>query len=260
MNYQQETSYPTGNEPVKDNILNPSSGDSPSLVYIGQSSAFKPWSKRQKRLYQRLLSFEKEALGRGCQLFRVDLTSAREGDNKSLVRGFQELRRRIEKTFGYYIEYFKVETSEGHGVYHMVWAINANRAVWIPQEWLSERWGEIHGAKIVYIKRMKKDKHTVRNVGRYFAVQYLAGQSSFVRMSWSWWRARLAIGKGWSFLKTQMMRGFDISTWQGRSPFNKTLTYRDMLVAWDEILSRGWYRIANATIFISGRSLDIAFE
>ena len=242
-------------------IQNSTAKGLPSLVrvHIDQSSAFKPWDKQQKRCYQRLLSWCKEALGRGCQLFRVDLTTASGGDSGMLVRHFQELRRRVEKTFGYFIEYFKAETSEGNGVYHMVWAIKWDRAAWIPQSWLSKEWEVIHGAKIVYIRRMKGNKKSVKKVGRYFAIQYLAGQSSLVRISWSWWRARLAIGKSWSFLKSQLMRGFQASTWAGRSSFDRTLTYGDLLGAWDEILKKGWCVVANAIIFISGRSLDIAF-
>ncbi|MGA2466201.1 MAG: hypothetical protein ABSH06_17850 [Thermodesulfobacteriota bacterium] len=234
----------------------------PSLVrvHIGQSSAFNPWSKKQKRCYQRLLSWCKEAIGRGCQLFRVDLTTASGGDPGMLVRHFQELRRRVEREFGYYIEFFKAETSEGNGVYHMVWAIEGDRAAWIPQGWLSKQWKAIHGAKIVYIRRMKKNKKSVKKVGSYFTIQYFAGQSSLVRISWSWWRARLAIGKGWSFLKSQMMKGFETLTWLGRSQFDRTITYFDMLRAWDEILAKGWCVVGNAVIFISGRSLDIGFK
>jgi hypothetical protein len=193
-------------------------------------------------------------------MFRVDLTTSSKGDSKTLQRDFQYLRAEIEKKFGFYVEYFRVETSEGFGVYHMIWAIKWDKAVWIPQKWLSEEWEKIHGAKIVWISRMGKSYTSIKRVGRYFAVQYLAGQSSMVRISWSWWRGRLAIGKGWQFLKSQMMRGFESSTWLGKSPFERTITYKDLLESWDKILSEGICFVSNAVIFISGRNLDIGFK
>jgi hypothetical protein len=249
---------------LSDNFQGVSVPSSPSLVHIGRSGAFqrifKPWSKFVKRRYGQMLSWVKEARGRGCQLLRMDLTTASNIDKNTLKKHFQELRRRIEKKYGYRIEFYKIVTSEGFGVYHLILAIEWARAVWIPQAWLSEQWDKIHGSKIVYIRRMGNRKRDDTKVASYLCCQYLADQDKHVRVSWSWWRSRLAIGKSWNFLKRQIMSGFSVSSWMGRSPFNRLLTYQDLLRAWDEILSRGWSQVANATIFISNRSLDIVFQ
>jgi hypothetical protein len=75
------------------------------------------WSRQQRRVYGRLKSWCYEAKSRGCQLSRVDLTTAVGGPAHLLRRHLQELRRRVERDLGYKgVEMFVVETSEGNGV------------------------------------------------------------------------------------------------------------------------------------------------
>lgn len=69
----------------------------PSLVLYGHSSARKVWTRQQKRIFQRLTSWCMEATGRGCQLVRVDLTTANGGEAGKLRRHQQELRRRVRE-------------------------------------------------------------------------------------------------------------------------------------------------------------------
>ena len=84
--------------------------------------------KKQRRVFQRLVSWCFEAKSRDCQLSRVDLTTAVGGPAHLLRRHLQELRRRVERDLGYKgIETFVVETSEGNGVLHMVWAWAGSR-------------------------------------------------------------------------------------------------------------------------------------
>ena len=117
-----------------------------------------------------------EAKSRDCQLSRVDLTTAVGGPAHLLRRHLQELRRRVEQGLGYKgIETFVVETSEGNGVLHMVWAWAGDRQfITYYQKLLSETWATIHGAPIVFIRRMNLAKDSIRRVGRYFALQYLS--------------------------------------------------------------------------------------
>lgn len=48
---------------------------------------------------------------------------------------------------------------------------------------------------------MRLSKQDIRRVASYFALQYLANQGrALVRISWSWKRSRISIGKGWKFM------------------------------------------------------------
>lgn len=167
----------------------------------------KQWDTQLKRAYGRVLSFMNEGKGRGCQFLWLNLTTVK-GDLKNgekLTPHFKELRRRIERKTGYRIGYFKVETSEGGGVLHIILAIESKTAVWIGQRWLSAQWLEIHGAHRVWIGRIGCRDKDKRNISRYIVSQYMTGGqgSSFVRFSYSWWRTRLALGLGWAKLKKE---------------------------------------------------------
>lgn len=221
------------------------------------SSWFTTWNRQQKHIFQTLMSWMGEALGRSCQLFRVDLTTGPGGDSKLLGRHFQELRRRIERRQGYRIEYFKVETSEGNGVLHMVWAIELGRPAYVDQAWLSSEWVKIHGAHRVWIDRMGRSGNSVQRVARYIVSQYLAGQkaSALVRASWSWWRSRVSIGRAWRFMKREMR---DVTTsgisWTG---FDRSLPRSAIIETWNEVLRKGSCVIAGVKFFLQGRSLHM---
>jgi hypothetical protein len=62
-----------------------------------------------------------------------------------------EQKRRERKKSGKMVrfEYCKVKTNEGNWVLHVIF-----RGEYIPQEWLSKTWEELHGAKIVYIEKL----------------------------------------------------------------------------------------------------------
>ena len=217
--------------------------------YKGRSSN---WTKQQRRIFQRLTSWCYEAKSRNCQLSRVDLTTAIGGPAHLLRRHLQELRRRVERDLDYKgIETFVVETSEGNGVLHMVWAWVGDRQFIIDQKWLSEQWATIHGAPIVYIRWMNLAKDSIRRVGRYFAVQYLSDQrGALVRMSWSWKRSRFAIGKAWKFMCRalwQINRHRQACDWRHPQP---DLPFSDLLIAWENLLDRGWC-VLGSTLFVS---------
>ncbi len=200
------------------------------------------WTRKQRRVFQRLTSWCYEAKSRGCQLSRADLTTASGGPAPLLRKHLQELRRRVERDLGYPgIEMFVVETSEGNGVLHMVWAWAGDRSFIVDQKWLSQQWARIHGAPIVFIRRMNLGKDSIRRVGRYFALQYLADQrGALVRMSWSWRRSKFAIGKAWAFMVKVFRRGkrIRVSWTESEEPFRDT-TFPELLAAWEELLVDG---------------------
>src|SRR5438445_491267 len=78
---------------------------------------------------------------------------------RSLWKDHKELLRRVERTFGFKgVEHFGVETGEGLGVLHLLWAWQPRPgrrgvAFYIPQAWLSRTWAEIHGAPMVWVTR-----------------------------------------------------------------------------------------------------------
>jgi hypothetical protein len=134
--------------------------------------------KRKKaRAYHRLLSGFTRARYHGQPLRFMTLTTATGGSQEKLTRHFQTLRKRIKRAFGFKAEYWKINTSEGNGVLHIVY-----KGGFIPQSWLSNAWRQIHGAFIADIHLLKgKDKRIVN----YLVSQYLCKQP-FERMSWSW--------------------------------------------------------------------------
>jgi hypothetical protein len=225
---------------------------SPSLVDKCQSGT---WDRRQRRTFQRLKSWCTFTVARGYQLLRVDLTSSSESGANTLVADFKRLRRSAEKKFkGYSVEFFKVQTYEGHGVLHMVWAIKWDHAVWISQVWLSDEWARIHGAPVVFIRRMGSRKRG------YLAEQYLAGQSAIVRVSWSWWRTGLAIGGAWKLFCKECWKMDQGHTWTGTNEGVETLGYRDMIRGWEQVLSRGHWEYGGVIFFLSGRTIDMVYS
>ena len=268
--------------PENQSQVNPSvdlPGELPSLVYIDQTNASvthceavspvnqaklpltaKPsWCPKQRRTFQRIKTFLQMSVALGWQVIRTDLTSPVGSDARTLLRDFQELKRRVERRFRVHLYYYNIRTTEGNGVLHQVWGVDSGRPVYFPQAWLSEEWEKIRGAKIVYIKRMKSGKHHQARVARYCASQYLGGQTSIAHCSYSR-DLPLKLGEAWNFFKKEFRRGFAASSWCGLSPFVGVVTYVDMLRCWGELLDKGWCKISNAYFFISNRLVDVAYS
>jgi len=212
-------------------------------------------------VFQRLTSWCFEAVGRDCQLVRVDLTTATDGRADSLRLHLHELRRRVERHWRFpHVEMFVVETSEGNGVLHMVWAWLGNRSFYIPQGWLSDEWARIHGAPIVYVRKMAVSKKDIKCVGRYFALQYLSDQGgALVRMSWSWWRSRVALARGWEALKAAARKRSEASTWCGCNPDFETVTIEDLVRAWEALLREGTAVLGETCFTVMGRDVVEVF-
>jgi len=170
---------------------------------------------------------------------------------------WQLLRRMIERKWHCRILYFKIETSEGNGVYHMILAIKSNKAVYIPQKWLSKKWSKIHGAPVVYIARMD---HKLRSIGKYLVEQYLSGQDAIVRVSWSWWRSGISIGKAFRDFYCEIRNALLSGCVRGESRFSRIITYGEALKAWSVLLSKGSVVIAGAVFFINqDNKVDVGY-
>jgi hypothetical protein len=142
----------------------------------------------------------------------------------------------------------------------MVWAVKSEKPVWIPQRWLSQTWEGISGARIVYIKRVSRGKSNVKRIGRYCVQQYLAGQSAIVRVSWSWWRSAICLGKSFKEFYQECRKGFEAARMAGISPFTEDLTYGKMLGGWTKLLEQGYWYFGGAAFFLSGKSIDVGYE
>jgi hypothetical protein len=124
------------------------------------------------------------------------------------------------RKWGIKLEYWRVKTSEGYGVLHVLLS-----SPYIPQPWLKRNWQEIHGAEIVDIRMIKGKKRLTR----YLIGQYLSKQEDnyrdgkwcppiYSRQSWSW---------GWCF------RGF-VGVWKRILGYAESLA--QALRLWDSCL------------------------
>ena len=238
----------------------------PSLVVYGKipTSSIqvvkikREMNRQQKSVYGRLRSFLTETLARGCQQIRVDLTTADGGSSECLAEDHQELRKRVKRIFGYDVEHFQVQTREGNGVLHCVWAINNKGAVYIEQEWLADTWQKIHGARVVWIKRLSGELHRKR-AAIYLATQYLAGQDALVRMSYSWHKCKIALAKGWRQLRriyNKMQDTFLMVRAEGQGV---DVTFRDLINAWEALLREGAAMLGDFLCVIEDRNVVALF-
>lgn len=154
------------------------------------------WSRSQKRGYHRSMTMMHYWQSNGYQVLWICLTGAVESVSKRLAYDHGLLRSQVCRSFGFEgIEHFQVRTSEGNGVLHVLWAWKPadgmrKRRFWIPQRWLSEQWLRLHGASIVWIKKVSVVQESAgRKISRYCISQYCGEQSGYEYMSWSWHRS-----------------------------------------------------------------------
>jgi hypothetical protein len=101
------------------------------------------------------------------------------------------LKKRIERQLRFPgVEYICVDTREGHGVLHMIWAWkDPDRtrvaSFYIPFDWLQAAWRDIHGAFHVNLKRIGAADRDAKRLSRYIVAQYCGGQNALVRVSQS---------------------------------------------------------------------------
>jgi len=188
---------------------------------LDKSYTFGKWSKKQKRGYHRIQSCLRYWQAHGYQVLWVTLTTAEGGDASRLAYHHQILRQRIERHLGYKgLQHFQVQTTEGNGVLHIFWAWKAakgfrQRPFWVSQAWLSSQWQDIHGAPIVWIKRVKGGRRSRNRLSRYCICQYVTDQSGYKNMSWSWKRTfGFPLVRCWQWFKRHIKE--DLLQWWDR--------------------------------------------
>ena len=138
------------------------------------------YTKKQRRAFQRLMSGLTVGKSRRERLRFLTLTSSPESVGRSLNADFRALKMRIFRKFHFKMKYWKIRTNEGNGVLHVVF-----RGKYLPQEWLSQQWADIHKSPIVDIRSLRETRKGVTGIVFYLVGNYLSKQS-FERMSWGY--------------------------------------------------------------------------
>ena len=158
---------------------------------VPRERPFPEWTRKHWLIRRTILDRLRLWQWNGYQSLWVTLTSAPGSPIDRLRGDFQVLRKRASRklAFGLF-EYVCVDTLEGHGVLHMIWAYKdpdprKRASFFVSFDWLQAQWNEIHGAFHVNIKRIgMKDKDALR-LARYIVAQYCGDQDGLVRMSQS---------------------------------------------------------------------------
>jgi len=159
--------------------LDPRGHNSPSLLSLQLHK--KEWSRKQKRAYHRALSGLEVAHAQNEHVRFITLTSSPESP-EDIHRSFSKLVKRIRRQYGKF-EYFAVKEQTMSGLIHIHLLY---RGSYIPQDWLSETWAEIHCAKIVWIREVNLKRDSKKKIAGYL-VKYLA-KDPLGRFwaSWNW--------------------------------------------------------------------------
>jgi len=152
------------------------------------------YTKKQRRAFQRLMSGLTVGKSRKERLRFMTLTSSTESVGRNLNADFRALKMRIFRKYHFKMKYWKIRTNEGNGVLHIVF-----RGRYIPQEWLSEQWADIHKSPIVDIRSLRETGKGLQGIVFYLVGNYLAKQS-FERMSWGYSWVFPAFVRSWKRL------------------------------------------------------------
>ena len=166
----------------------------------------KVYSKKQRRAFQRLMSGLTVGKSRSERLRFMTLTSSPESRDRDLNADFRTLKMRILRKYHFKMKYWKIRTNEGNGVLHIVF-----RGKYVPQEWLSAQWADIHKSPIVDIRSLHETRKGLTGIVFYLVGNYLAKQS-FERMSWGYSWVFPAFVSSWKRLveKYGLRRGLEL--------------------------------------------------
>lgn len=159
-------------------------------------------SDKYSRIFQRMVTGLQIAKNQEAFMRFMTLTTARRV-LRPIENSFNLLKMRIQratyKKDGFkgfkFNRYFKLRTSEGFGVLHIIYW-----GRFIPQNWLSKNWHNIHGAKIVDIRKCYSRRRKVNGLVGYLLSRYLQRQP-IERMSYGWKWAWLGFCKSWVKIK-----------------------------------------------------------
>jgi len=121
-----------------------------------------PQTKCVRRFYQRFFT----GIGVGGQLRVLTLTTSDEALalGKDIHRSFRTLVKRLRRKFGEF-EYIGVKESKGDREHlHLVF-----RGKYMPQDWVSDTWEDIHDSPIVYIQGIQSAQESVKYLAKYLS-------------------------------------------------------------------------------------------
>jgi hypothetical protein len=197
-------------------------GSPESFKQLNYRQIQNPWNDKQKRAFQNITTGFKIANKQNEPVRFLTLSTSNiqfeniEYDDKKLNDNVRKLKQRIKrltiatlvkdgyiktKTIHYYypgvpltknfrFEYFRIITSEGNGVVHILY-----KGEYIPYTWLVDNWQDLHNSWNIDIRLINKD---FKRHSRYIVSQYLSNQqTAYIRSSQSWnWIIR-AYRKEW---------------------------------------------------------------
>jgi hypothetical protein len=189
----------------------------------------------------------------------VMLSTAPGGEASKLAYHHKRLRQSLDRKLGFAgVEFVQVETREGHGVLHVIWAWRGPRSFYVPQSWLSAEWQRIHGARVVWVERLRPGDQSRKSVARYVVTQYCANQKALVRLSWSWWGLTVALASGWESLKrlaSETYRDDERKRWVR----NYVRPMAEVVAAWQSLLTSGGALLGETWLEVRGRDVVEVF-
>ncbi len=165
--------------------------------------------KKRKRCFQRVIS----GLERGGEVRMITLTSSNDAPD-DIQRSWRCLYMRLKRR-DLIDGYIKIpeKTKDGKHHLHILY-----RGRYIPHEFLSRMWDEIHKSRIVDI-RVVKLKNSKASIANYVA-KYMSKESAG-RYSWSWGWVWRGFCKHWEIYKKWWWRNVYV---EGKNDFSNCLT------------------------------------
>jgi hypothetical protein len=147
------------------------------------------WGRKQNRLFHRAMSGLEYSSSHGESVLSLMLSGGSDESEDRLSADFQVLRKSIFRHWGVLVQYFRVRArnepslaNRGHPLAHLHVLMKGLR--WVAQDWISVEWERIHGAPVVFIRKVADGLSDRKKVASYVA-GYM-GHHPFSRMSWSW--------------------------------------------------------------------------
>jgi len=175
-------------------------------------------SPKARRCFQRCIS----GLERGGPFRFLTLTSTRES-SPHIHKHFRALMARMKRR-GLVSGYIQVPEFTKSGLAHKHIIL---RGKYIDQAWLSRTWQEIHGAKIVDIRRIR-DIHGKGRMANEMS-KYMSKETA-LRYSWDWGWVWKGFCRDWKDLK---------KTWRDLNEFFPYVPFESLLKIWRGFLRHG---------------------
>lgn len=167
-------------------------------VYL--CSTCRKMARKSRRTYQRVIS----GLKVGGQFKFITLTTSEQSwkSGKDIQESWRALKERMVRR-GLISGYVKVKEFTKRGLPHLHIIV---RGPWIPQQWLSQAWMDLHSSPIVDVRRIKGKGGAAAYLSKYL------GKDARSKCSWGWswvwkgfvkdWRQHVSDGliEGYSML------------------------------------------------------------